>query len=292
MSSLATAKSRTLNRSIRIEGKGVHSNMPCSVLLKPTTGNSGLRFIHSASSTIIPIHISSVQSTSYATTLSTKGIEIQTVEHLLSALVGLSIFNLDIVLESPALIQELPILDGSSRKWVDAVLNAGIINLEMPQKTIKIKDRIQIVRGDKSISIEPASGLIIDYTIQFKQSVIGKQRQYFSLNPQSYMAEIGSARTFCLESDILAMKKLGLAKGGSLDNALVFTNDGPLNQSLRYLDEPVRHKILDLIGDLALLGCSLEGKIIAHGAGHQLHVELCRNILREVHKWEMVTLAS
>ena len=291
--SLATlSKSRTLSRSIQVEGTGVHSNTPCSVLLKPAVSDTGLRFIHPASSTVIPVHISCLKSTSYATTLSKTGIEVQTVEHLLSALVGLSIFNLDLVLESHATIQELPILDGSSKEWVAAILDAGISNLELPQKTIKIKERIHVIQGDKSISIEPASGLIIDYTIQFHQSSIGTQRQRLVLSPESYLSEIGSARTFCLESEINAMKKLGLAKGGSLDNAIVFAAHGPLNDSLRYVDEPVRHKILDLGGDLALLGCPLEGKIVAQGAGHQLHTELCRNIMQEAHKWELTTLAS
>ena len=292
MSLTSLSMSRTLSRPIRVEGRGVHSNTPSSILLKPVVSDTGLRFIHSASSTIIPVDVTFLRSTAYATTLSKNGVEIQTVEHLLSALVGLSVFNLDLVLESPATTQELPILDGSSKEWVNRILEAGISSLELPQKTLKIKEKINIIQGNKSISVEPSSGLIIDYTIQFDHSVIGTQHHRLLLDPRSYLSEIGSARTFCLESEIKSMRELGLAKGGSLDNAIVYTDHGPLNGVLRYKDEPVRHKILDLVGDLALLGCPLEGKIIAQGAGHQLHTELCRRILQESHKWELTTLAS
>ncbi|MFM8234473.1 MAG: UDP-3-O-acyl-N-acetylglucosamine deacetylase [Holophagaceae bacterium] len=292
MQNSSLSKGRTISRLIRVEGRGVHSDEQCSIMLKPANAATGLRFIHSASSTIVPVDISCLKSTSYATTLYKDGIEIQTVEHLLSALVGLSIFNLDIVLEMPAAIQELPILDGSSKPWVTAILEAGISNLEVSQKTIRIKDPISIVQGDRSIRVEPSSGLIIDYTIDFHKSVIGTQHHRLVLNSESYLSEISSARTFCLESEIKSMKQLGLARGGNLDNAIVFSTDGYLNDFLRYPDEPVRHKVLDLVGDLALLGSPLEGKIIAVGAGHQLHTDLCRTIIQEVHKWELTTLAS
>lgn len=286
MSLIKLTESRTLGRSVRIEGRGVHSNTFSSLVIHPTTTNSGLRFIHPSSSTIIPAHISFLKSTSYATTLCKNGIEIQTVEHLLSALAGLFVFNADIILESEELVQEIPILDGSSTEWVDAFLDAGIVELKIPEKIIKIQERIEIVQGNKTISIEPSStepGLEIDYTIQFDQSLIGKQHQRLIMTPESYAKEISLARTFCLEKEIKFMKNLGLAKGGSLDNALVFSQDRLLNESLRYTDEPVRHKILDLMGDLALLGGVIQGKIVAHGAGHQLHTELCRNILRQTH---------
>ena len=270
---------RSLVSPIRIEGRGIHSNAFSSVVLMPVTSATGLRFIHPASSTVIPVHISSVTSTAYATTLAQGEIKVQTVEHLLSALVGLSIFHLDIVLESPERVQELPILDGSSNEWVTPILNAGIADLNFRQKTLTVKDEIRITRGQRFIHYTPASGLTIDYTVRF-DSGIGTQHKTWCVTPESYVAEIAPARTFCHESEYETMQRLGLAQGGSLNNAVVFSSDGPLNE-LRYSDEPVRHKILDLLGDLALLGSPVEGKITACEAGHQLHTQLCRIMLEQ-----------
>jgi UDP-3-O-[3-hydroxymyristoyl] N-acetylglucosamine deacetylase len=275
----------TLSQEISISGRGLHSDRACTVRLIPVTEASGLSFIHKATGTEIPAHASFAGDIQLATTLVKNGVRLQTIEHLLSALMGMEIEHLRIEVDSEGMDVELPILDGSAAPWVEAILWAGVRALNGTRRFIKILHPVEVRRGEKSIRVLPFDGLRVRYTIDFPVPALGRQTRELSLSPEKYQREVGTARTFCLEQEIEFMRSKGLALGGSLDNAVVYGTHGPLNESLRFEDEAVRHKILDLVGDLALLGAPLLGLIEAHAAGHALHVELAQAILSNPDAW-------
>jgi UDP-3-O-[3-hydroxymyristoyl] N-acetylglucosamine deacetylase len=210
------------------------------------------------------------------------GVRLQTVEHLLSALVGLEVEHLRIEVDA----EELPILDGSAAPWVDAILQAGIQVLDGRRRFIRITQPVETRDGDRWIRALPFNGLRLRYIIDFPIPALGRQSRELSLTPDKYRRELSSARTFCLAQEVDQLRARGLALGGSLENAVVFGPDGPLNDSLRFEDEAVRHKMLDLVGDLALLGAPLLGLIEAHAAGHAMHVALAQAILANPSCWE------
>lgn len=279
---------QTLATSVSLEGHGLHGNQSCSVRLVPVDRASGLIFRHLPSGIEIPVNARYAGDLTLSTTLVKDGIRLQTVEHLLSALVGLEIEHLLIEVSS----EELPILDGSAEPWVSALLRAGIRTLAGRRRFIKILKPVAVQLNDKWIRVSPTEGfgLRVRYTIDFDHPAIGRQSRELSLTPDKYRRELGSARTFCLEEEIDFMRARGLALGGSLENAVVFGNGGPLNEVLRFEDEAVRHKMLDLIGDLALLGAPLAGLVEAHAAGHALHVALAKAILDTPQAWTWAEL--
>jgi len=279
---LCTRHSQTLATPIAVHGNGLHSNNHCTVTLHPAQKASGIEFYHSPSGVTIPALANYVKDCSLATTLAKDGIKLQTVEHLLSALSGLNIDHLTIELNS----EELPILDGSANPWVQAIQRAGILQMPFSSKIMQIIKPIEIIGKDKWIRITPHPELLIDYTINFEHNSIGHQHYSFINTPKNYELNLGAARTFCMEQDIKFMHSRGLAKGGSLENAIVFGPNGPLNGSLRFNNEAVRHKTLDLLGDLTLLGAPVEGFIEAFCAGHAIHVELVKAILSDVNAWK------
>jgi UDP-3-O-[3-hydroxymyristoyl] N-acetylglucosamine deacetylase len=274
---------QTLAQPVTLSGHGLHGNLPCTVVLRPAEHATGIVFRHLPSGVEIPARAEFVGDCSLATTLTRDGIRLQTVEHLLSALMGLEIDHLTVELTG----NELPILDGSAGPWVRAIQEAGIRPMAMWSRVMRILRPVEVHSEDKWMRISPFHGLRVAYTIDFDHPAIGRQSRELTLTPEKYVRELGRARTFCLEQDIEYMRSRGLAKGGSLENAVVFSPEGPLNESLRYEDEAVRHKILDLLGDLKLLGVSLEGFVEAHRAGHALHVELARAILANENAWTM-----
>jgi UDP-3-O-[3-hydroxymyristoyl] N-acetylglucosamine deacetylase len=253
------------------------------VVLRPAEHASGIVFRHLPSGVDIPAGAEFVGDCSLATTLNKDGIRLQTVEHLLSALMGLEIDHLTVELTG----EELPILDGSAGPWVRAIQEAGIRPMALWSRTLRIMRPIELLNGDKWIRVSPFPGLRVAYTIDFDHPAIGRQHRELTVTPEKYVRELGSARTFCMEQDIEFMRSRGLAKGGSLENAVVFSPQGPLNASLRFEDEAVRHKILDLLGDLKLLGLPMEGLVEAHRAGHALHVDLARAILATPQAWTL-----
>ena len=273
---------QTLSREITISGRGLHGNRPCSVRLVPVTVPSGLLFVHTPTGTEIPARADLAGDLVLATTLLKDGIRLQTIEHLLSALAGLEVEHLRIEVDA----EELPILDGSAAPWVEAILQAGLQSLEGRRRFMKITQPVEIRDGDRWIRALPFDGLRLRYVIDFPIPSLGRQSRELSLTPEKYRRELGSARTFCLAQEVDQLRARGLALGGSLENAVVFGADGPLNDSLRYEDEAVRHKMLDLVGDLALLGAPLLGLIEAHAAGHALHVALAQAILANPGCWE------
>lgn len=277
-----SATPQTLSREIQISGHGLHGNRPCTVRLVPVTSPTGLLFVHTPSGTELPARAELAGDLVLSTTLVKDGVRLQTIEHLLSALAGLEIEHLRIEVDA----EELPILDGSAAPWVEAILQAGIQTLAGRRRFMKITRPVEIRNGDRWIRVLPFDGLRLRYVIDFPIPSLGRQSRELSLTPEKYRRELGSARTFCLAQEVDQMRARGLALGGSLDNAVVFGADGPLNESLRFEDEAVRHKMLDLVGDLALLGAPLLGLVEAHAAGHALHVALTQAILADPGCWE------
>lgn len=273
---------QTLSREITISGHGLHSARPCTVRLVPVLHASGLVFVHTPTGVEIPARAELAGDLVLATTLVKDGVRLQTIEHLLSALSGLEIEHLRIEVDA----EELPILDGSAAPWVEAILQAGTQSLEGRRRFLKITHPVEVRQGDRWIRALPYDGLRLRYVIHFPLPALGRQSRELSLTPEKYRRELGSARTFCLAQEIDQLRARGLALGGSLENAVVFGADGPLNDSLRFEDEAVRHKMLDLVGDLALLGAPLLGLVEAHAAGHALHVALAQAILADPSCWE------
>lgn len=271
----------TLAHSVTVQGHGLHSNRPCKVILHPMEHASGIHFLHSPSKVMIPARADRVGDLSLATTLEQDGVKIGTVEHLLSALAGLQIEHALIEVDS----LELPILDGSASMWVKALQDAGSRSLPGHRRVIKATKTIEVVSGKKWMRISPHPSLRIRCMVDYPHPAIGRQSREMTMDPDKYVRELASARTFCMEQDIEMMRSMGLALGGSLENAVVFAEAGPLNDALRFEDEVVRHKMLDLVGDLALLGAPLAGLVEANEAGHALHVAMVKALLADTSTW-------
>lgn len=272
---------QTLRHSVTITGHGLHTNKACSVTIHPVAHPTGIRFLHGPSGIEIPAKADLVGELTLSTTLAKDGLRFGTVEHLLAALSGLEIEHAVIEVDS----EELPILDGSAGPWVEALLAAGTHALPGARRFIKVLRPVEVAAQGKWMRVSPHAGLRLRYTIDFDHPAIGRQSRELSLTPDKFRRELASARTFCMEQDIAFMRSKGLALGGSLDNAVVFSSEGPLNETLRFEDEAVRHKMLDLVGDLALLGAPLLGLVEAHAAGHALHVGLVKALLADTQSW-------
>lgn len=272
---------QTLRRIAILDGHGLHSNRPCRVTLRPVDHATGIQFLHAPSGTLIPARAEFVNDLSLATTLGRDGIRLSTVEHLLAALAGLEIEHAIIEVDGT----ELPILDGSAAPWLQVLQEAGTRALPGPRRVIHMLRPVEVQQNGKWMRVSPYPGLRLRYTIDFDHPAIGRQSRELTLTPEKFKRELGAARTFCMDRDIEYMRSKGLALGGSLENAVVFSADGPLNEALRFEDEAVRHKMLDLVGDLALLGAPLEGLVEAHAAGHAMHVALVQAVLADTTAW-------
>jgi len=237
-----------------------------------------------------------VAKVSYATSLMRKGVLISTTEHLLSALIGMGVDNAYIDLDN----LELPILDGSAQPFVEMILKAGVKRQRKKREYLRILKEVEVRDGDKYISVSPAEGYSVSYSIDFKHPLIGKERFEVELmgrdeqgHPEMdgdfYRRDIASARTFGFLHEAEAMRKMGLIRGASEDNAIVLTPEGVQNGPLRYKDEFVRHKVLDLIGDLALLGHRILGRVVADRAGHAMHTALVSRLLKDETLWQATT---
>jgi len=222
---------------------------------------------------------------SYATSLMRKGVLISTTEHLLSAFMGLGIDNTIVELDN----LELPILDGSALPFVELIQKAGIRKQRRPRKYLKILREVEMREGNKFIAVHPADTYSVSYSINFPHPLIGKETFQVELSNGNYLRKIAPARTFGSREDEKAMRNMGLIRGASRDNCIVLTRDGIENGPLRFPDEFVRHKVLDLVGDLALLGKPILGRIVADRAGHAMHTALVSRILRDKTLWEEVT---
>ncbi|ABF39090.1 UDP-3-O-[3-hydroxymyristoyl] N-acetylglucosamine deacetylase [Candidatus Koribacter versatilis Ellin345] len=268
-------------------GVGLHSGAPVRLRLLPASTGEGIVFRRTDLDDFeIEATGRNVAKVSYATSLMKKGVLISTTEHLLSALIGMGVDNAIIEIDN----LELPILDGSAQPFVDMIVNAGLRKQRRKRSYIRIVKPIELREGDKFIAVYPYDGYSVSYAINFPHPSIGRERFEVELSNGNFLREIAPARTFGFLRDRDAMLNMGLIRGASEENAIVLTDDGIKNGPLRYPDEFVRHKVLDLIGDLALLGRRLLGRIVADRAGHAMHTALVTRILRDQSFWEESTL--
>ncbi|MFM9905409.1 MAG: UDP-3-O-acyl-N-acetylglucosamine deacetylase [Pyrinomonadaceae bacterium] len=279
-------KQTTLANPINISGVGLHTGVGVNMALKPAPDNTGYIFVRTDLDNFeIPASVEYISHCSYATTLMRRGVLLSTCEHLLSALRGAGVDNCFIELDNI----EIPIMDGSSEDFFDLIERAGLELQIAPRRVFRILRRVEYEQADRKMSIEPAEDYEIDCTIDFSHPFIARQRLNFVFKNGSFGKEIASARTFGFTDEIDSLRKANLALGGSLDNAIVLTPDGMLNETpLRFTDEFVRHKILDIIGDFALLGMPIQGKITAEKSGHSVHASLMSKLLKAEHAWEIV----
>ncbi len=277
---------RTIKKRVSFKGIGLHTGRVSRVTLRPAPQDTGVVFLRTDRNAMIRASLSSVVDTAFATTLGCNGTRIKTVEHLLSALTGLGIDNLIIEVDGP----EIPILDGSSIPLVDILLEAGIKSLKQRKDVIKITSPVCLQDGHINIVALPYDGLRITYTIHFKHPVFKNQTFSLDLAEERFVNDVAPARTFGFLKNVEMLRANGLALGGSLDNAVVIDEDGILNpEGLRFEDEFVRHKVLDLIGDLCLLGYPIEGHIIAERAGHSSHIKFLKTLINSPECWKVKT---
>lgn len=289
----------TLAKPVKTNGVGLHTGVEVNLTLRPAPENTGYIFVRTDLDNFeIPASVEYISHCSYATTLMRRGVVLSTCEHLLSALRGFGVDNCFIELDNI----EIPIMDGSSEDFVELIAKAGIVEQDSPRHTFRILERVEVELGNRKMSIEPAENFEIDCTIDFPHPFIERQTFIYVENngrtgrpltqavlAGSFSKEIASARTFGFTHEIDMLRKANLALGGSLDNAIVLTEDGMLNETpLRFDDEFVRHKILDIIGDFALLGMPIQGKITAERSGHSVHASLMSKLLKAEHAWEIV----
>ena len=277
---------RTLARAAEVEGVGLHTGRRVRLRVLPAEADSGIVFQRTdeGNAELRASH-RYLNDGNLSTTISSGSVAVATIEHLLSALHGLSIDNARIELDGP----EVPILDGSALPFVTLVQDAGIRSLGKARRFLTLTRPVRVKAGEKEILALPDNALQTTYAIDFPDSAIGSQTVTTEVSESTYAEEIAPARTFCLLRDVEAMRQSGLALGGSLDNALVVGDDGVLNGTLRFPDEFARHKVLDLVGDLALLGAPIRAHIIAYKGGHRLHAALVAKIMSTRSAWSLGT---
>ena len=283
-------RQRTLQRSVETKGVGLHSGKLVSLRLLPAPANSGIVFVRTdLDHREVPARSEWVAQQELAMSLRRDGAQVLTVEHLLAALYATGVDNVRVELDGA----EIPVFDGSSRMFVHLIDEAGVKNLAAFQSTLVVRDAVRVgsLNDDRFILIEPSDSYEVDYTIEFDHALVGRQRVAIDVTEESFRNELSSARTFCFLKDVEAMRARGLALGGSLESAVVIGEDGFLS-SPRMHDEFVRHKALDVVGDLALLGFRIKGRVVAKCAGHALHAELVRALLRNHAAWTIETTAS
>lgn len=278
---------QTLRRSVSLTGIGLHTGVSVTLTLRPAAPRTGIIFqrtdLNHFEIAATRQHVARV---SYATTLMRKGVLISTVEHLLSALYALEVT--DIIVELNAM--EVPILDGSADPFVRMIDQAGLRPIDYPCDYLRITKPIEIQQGNKFIAAYPDDGLRVTYEIDFSHPLIGRQRLEMEITPGTFRRAIAPARTFGFYDEIQELIRSGLIRGGSLDNAIVLDKTGLMNPSggLRFPDEFVRHKILDLIGDICLVGCPLLGHLVVTRGGHALHAALASRILKQSQTVELI----
>ncbi len=282
---------RTIAKSVSVTGIGIHSGKKVTLKLHPAKADFGIQFRRTdiTTSKNIKADARNVGATENNTTITDGETSIHTVEHLLSVLYGLGINNVYCELDGP----EVPIMDGSGASFVFVLKETGIQTLNSSKKFLVVLEPVEVKLEDKWARIEPASKLIIDSTIVFAHSLIKKQQKVFEFSCENFIDEISRARTFGLLKDVDMLKRKGLIKGGSLDNAIVLDDYKVVNpDGLRFGDEFVRHKILDTVGDIALLGHEIAGRITTFKSGHNIHNLLCRKLLETPSAYEIVTASN
>jgi UDP-3-O-[3-hydroxymyristoyl] N-acetylglucosamine deacetylase len=282
---------RTLAKDVKVTGIGLHSGRKVTMKLIPAEADFGIQFIRTdiPNSQSMTANALTVGTTENATTLGSGASAIHTVEHLLGTLYGLGINNCLIEIDGP----EVPIMDGSGASFVFLLKETGIKNLNKSKKFLVILDTVRVEKDGKWAQFEPSQNLVIDSTIVFAHPVIKTQRFSFDFSCENFIQDIARARTFGFAKDVDMLKRKGLIKGGSLDNAIVLDDYKVMNNDgLRFANEFVRHKILDTIGDVSLLGYEIAGKITTYKSGHNLHNLLCRKLLENPAAYEIVSASA
>lgn len=279
---------QTLRAPVATEGIGLHSGAPVKLRILPAPAGSGIVFRRvDLDGFEIEAVGRNVAKVSYATSLQKKGVLISTTEHLLSSFIGIGLDNAIVELDN----LELPILDGSAKPFIDLMLDAGLKQQRKKRSYLRILREVEVREGNKFIAAYPASGYAVSYNINFAQP-IGEMEFAIDLSRDLYRKEVAPARTFGFLREEKAMRDMGLIRGATEENVIVVTENGVKNGPLRFPDEFVRHKVLDLIGDLALLGKQIIGRIVADRAGHAMHTALVSRLLRDRTLWEETTEAG
>ena len=287
------AKQTTIGREIILTGTGVHSGAPVSIVLHPADADTGIIFLITKGNEVqaeIPANVAAVSNVTLCTILSdANGASVATVEHLLAAIRGLCVDNVYVEIDSG----EVPIMDGSSAPFVEAIDEVGIRELEKPRRFIKVLKPIRVDEGDCWGEISPHSGFHLDVEIDFDTALIGRQRMSVEMNPGVFRSEISRARTFGFMKDVEQLWAAGLALGASLDNSIAIGDDRIINpEGLRFDDEFVRHKLLDAVGDLALAGAPLLASFKSMRGGHRLNSLVVKALLADKSAWTMVNAPS
>ena len=281
---------QTIAEPLEFTGVGLHSGAPVTMRLLPAPAGSGIVFRRTDLDNFeISATGRNVAKVSYATSLMRQGVLISTTEHLLSAFIGMGVDNVIVELDN----LELPILDGSALPYVEAFLRVGIRTQRRHRESIRVLQPVEVREGNKFIGVYPGPGYRIEYTIDFPDP-IGRQKASVDLAAETYGTAIAAARTFGYKADEGKLRNMGLIRGASPENAIVLGPKGPENGPLRFDDEYVRHKVLDLIGDLALAGRRIEGHVVAERAGHAMHTALVSRLMKDRSAWELarVPMAS
>ena len=279
---------QTIAHSVSYSGVGIHSGHSTSFTCHPAPMGTGIRFRRADidDAPEIPAAIQALRGMTCATTLGQNHTTIHTVEHVLSAISALGISNLLIEVNG----SEIPASDGSAAEFVNLLLTAGIHAQSQAISAYRMRRSLTVRDHDRVVHIEPYDGLKITYSIDFPNAFIGQQTRTFEGDREQYICDIAPARTFCLAEQLPQLQRLGLSQGGSLHNAVVFAHDKILNETLRFPDEPVRHKILDALGDLALLGRPLLGQITIQKGSHKLHTDFVKALHTHPDCWEEILL--
>lgn len=276
---------RTLRRQVSCAGIGLHSGNKVTLTLRPAPANSGIRFRRTDLGGLeIEATIGNLAGIQYATGLAQNEGSVETVEHLLAALSSLGIDNVVVELNYP----EVPIMDGSAAPFVYLVHEAGVRELAVARRLMRITRPIELTRGDKRIALYPSDHFKVTYSISYDHPLLRHQARTMTITEAAFAEQIAPARTFTFLKEVEMLRQHGFALGGSLENAVVIGETGVLNNALRFDDEFVRHKMLDAIGDLALLGYPVVGHLVAHRGGHGLHTEFVAKVLAETDAWELL----
>jgi len=278
----------TVAAPLEFTGVGLHSGAPVTMRLLPAPAGSGIVFRRTDLDNFeIPATGRNVARVSYATSLMRQGVLISTTEHLLSALIGMGVDNVIVELDN----LELPILDGSALPYIEAFLSAGIRAQRRRREVIRVLKPVEVREGDKFIGVYPGKGYNICYAIDFP-APIGQQDVSVDLAAETYGTAIAPARTFGYKADEQRLRDMGLIRGAGPQNAIILDVNGPINGPLRFADEYVRHKVLDLIGDLALAGRRIEGRVVAERAGHAMHTALVSRLVKDRSAWELAHVSA
>jgi len=279
----------TIKKSVELVGIGLHKGSPVKLRLEPLESGSGIVFYRSDIDISIPLIPENVVDTKMATVIGKDGNVISTIEHLLSAVYAYGIDNLRVVVDA----DEVPVMDGSSASYCMLLDEAGIVELDIPKRIMRIKKDVEVREGEKYVKLSPSLDLQYDFTIKFPHPVIQKQEYVLKFTKESYKKEISRARTFGFLHEVQYLRSKGLALGGSLENAVVLDDKKILNpEGLRFKDEFVRHKILDAIGDMSLIGMNFIGNYEALAGSHDLNHKLTLKLLKDKENYEIVELVG